>query len=140
VDSPTAAISDTLRAQVQDAVSRAIEESWTPAELSSTLKGYFEISRAETIARTETGYAYGNGAAELYKSEGVELLNIVDGPGCLPFGHDDGAPKSDGDPGSVQPEAEADGQVWTVGQYQSAILGHPNCTRTAVVFVSDKES
>jgi len=139
VDSPTAAISDTLRDQVKGAVSRAIEEKWTPAELSETLKGYFEISRAQTIARTETGFAYGNGAAELYKAEGIEKVQILDGPGCLPFGHDDGAPKASGDPGIVEAEAEADGQVWTVAEYQGAILGHPRCVRGAVPFLGDKE-
>jgi len=128
VDSTTgSAISDTLRAQVQDAVSLAIEESWTPAELSTTLKGYFEISRAQTIARTETAVAYGNGAAELYKTESIEQLNVKDGPGCLPFGHDDNAPAPADEKGIVQAEAQAEGQVWTVGQYQSAIIGHPNC-------------
>ena len=138
IDSTTgAAISDTLRDLVNGAVSRAIEESWTPQELASTLKGYFEISRAETIAITETGYAYGNGAAELYKSEGVELLDVVDGPGCLPYGHDDAAPQPDDAPGTVQADAQADGQSWTVGQYQSAILGHPRCVRVCTPSFSD---
>jgi hypothetical protein len=131
------AISETLRAQVKQAISKAIEESWTPQQLSSTLKSYFEVSRAQTIARTETGFAYGNGAAELYKSEGIEQLKVSDGPGCLPFGHDDKAAKSGGDVGVVDVTTEADGQIWTVSQYQGAILGHPNCVRVAVPYLSD---
>jgi len=138
VDSTTgSAISETLRMQVKDAVSLAIEEKWTPAELSSTLKSYFEISRAQTIARTETAFAYGNGAAELYKTEGVEMLNVKDGPGCLPYGHDDAAPEPDDAPGTVQASAEAEGQVWTVNEYQGAIIGHPNCVRVATPYFAD---
>jgi hypothetical protein len=52
----------------------------------------------------------------------------------LPLGHDDGAPAPSGEPGSFEPEAEADGQIWTVEQYQAAILGHPNCVRVAVPY------
>jgi hypothetical protein len=138
VDSTSgSAISDKLRRDVKDAISRAIEESWTPQELSSTLKSYFEVSRAATIARTETGFAYGNGAAELYKSEGIDDLKVNDGPGCLPFGHDDQAAKASGDVGVVDATAEADGQIWTVAQYQGAILGHPNCVRVAVPYFRD---
>jgi hypothetical protein len=133
------AISETLRNLVNGAVSRAIEEKWTPAELASTLKQYFEISRAQTIARTETGFAYGNGAAELYKAEGIDQVNVVDGPGCLPFGHDDNAPQPDDAPGTVQAEAQADGQVWTVGEYQSAVLGHPNCVRVATPYFAEEK-
>lgn len=130
------AISDTLRGQVKDAVAKAIEESWTPQQLSSTLKGYFEISRAQTIARTETAFAYGNGAAELYKAEGIELVEVKDGPGCLPYGHDDDAQAADGTPGVVQADAEAEGQVWKVGAYQGAVIGHPNCVRVATPYVA----
>lgn len=134
------AITDTLRRQVEDAIRTAIEERQTPAELRDVLAQYFDESRAETIARTETGYAYGNGAAEVYGDNGIDMVVVHDGPGCLPFGHDDSAPASSEDEGVVESDAQAEGQIWTLAQYQGAILGHPNCVRVAVPYFASSAS
>lgn len=139
IDNPNGewVISNTLRDVVRDKVSTAIVEGWSPDKLTESLRSQFGDRRAETIARTETGYAYGNGAAEVYTEFGAEFVEILDGEGCLPNGHVAGAPKASGDPGVVEEESEANGQVWTVAQYQAAILGHPNCVRAAVPWFSD---
>ncbi len=140
IDNPNGAfaISDTLRGVVRDTVTKAIAEGWSPDKLASSLRSEFGDWRAETIARTETAFAYGNAAAEGYKELGVEYLEIVDGAGCLPQGHDDGAPEPSGDRGVIEEDAQADGQIWTVEQYQENPIGHPNCIRAAVPTASDE--
>lgn len=143
IDNPNAKfrIDETLRADVQSVVTTAIEEGWSPEKLEEALRAHFEPWRAETIARTETGYAYGNAAAEVYAENDVDLLEILDGAGCLPEGHDDGAPLPSGTPGIVESGAQANGQIWTVEQYQEHIIGHPNCVRgTAVYIAPEKEA
>jgi hypothetical protein len=134
IDNPNGmfSVSDTLRGMIRDRVAQSISEGWSPQELASSLRDQFGDWRAETIARTETGYAYNNAAAEGYRELGVEYLEIVDGDGCLPDGHDDTAGTPSGEPGVIEDDAEADGQVWTVDQFQEHPLGHPNCVRGAV--------
>jgi hypothetical protein len=129
IDNPNAryAISEQLRGVVNDKVTQAIAEGWSPQQLASSLRADFEPWRAEAIARTETGLAYINASAEGYKELGVEMVEIVDGDGCLPHGHDDGAPLPSGEPGVIEEDAQANGQVWTVDQFQENPIGHPNC-------------
>jgi len=130
-------ISETLRAQVQGLTSRAIQEGWSPQQLKAHLEQHFGSWRAETIARTEVGLAAGKGAAEAYRAADIQWVQILDGTGCLPDGHEDGAPKAEGTPGVVQPQNEADGQVWTLDQYQEQVLGHPNCVRGTVPYTPE---
>lgn len=137
IDSPNPflAIDDTTRTFVRETVTKAINDGWSPGKLASTLAPQFGTARAEKIARTETGFAYGKGAAVVYRDAGVDLLGILDGPGCIPDGHDDDALEPDGDAiGVVQFDRQANGQVWTVEQYEQHLLGHPHCVRGAVVY------
>jgi len=134
VDNPNLkwVITETLRESVKNTVARAVEQGLSPQELTASLRTQFGDWRAETIARSETGMAYGNGAAEVYRENDVAYVEIYDGDGCLPEGHDDNAPAPIGTPGVVQSEAQANGQIWNVDQYQAHLLGHPNCVRGAV--------
>ncbi len=131
------AITETLRDRVQELTSTAVKDGWSPAKLASAIESDFGEARAEVIARTETGYAYGNGAAEIYSSQEIQNLQVLDGDGCLPEGHQDGAAAPSGDPGVVEDDAQANGQIWTVAQYQADILGHPQCVRAAIPYIAD---
>jgi hypothetical protein len=102
------------------------------------MSGLFGEARASTIARTETAIAYNKGAAASYKAEGVSTVLVLDGEGCLPEGHDDGAPAPDGERG-VQDDAQADGQIWTPDEYAELPTGHPNCVRSAAPITEQNE-
>jgi len=136
---PTWAIGETMRADIQSKVAQAIDQGWSPQRLASELRDSLGFARAETVARTETALAYGFGAQEAFADAGVELVQILDGSGCLPGGHVNGAPKASGEEGTVEEEAEANGQVWTLDQYRERTIGHPNCVRAAVVYLTEKQ-
>ena len=70
-------------------------------------------SRAEMIARTEAAYAAANGDIAGFRETGVEYVEISDG--------------TDFD----EECALADGQVWTLDEYEANDLEHPNCGRSA---------
>jgi hypothetical protein len=139
VDNPDARyrIDDTLRERVKSAVAQSVEEGWSDKKLAANIRDAFGDSRARTIARTESGFSYGNGAATLYADNGVEMVEILDGDGCLPDSHEDDAPAPSGDPGVLDPDSEADGQIWTVDDYQENVLAHPNCVRAAVPYIPE---
>ncbi len=126
------AINETLREDLRSTVAQAIDKGWSPQELTSRLSDVFDRPRAEAVARTETGFAYNEGAADVYEEAGVEKVEILDGDGCLPIGHEEGSPAPSGDPGVIEPESEANGQVWTIAQFRAHKLGHPRCVRGAV--------
>lgn len=135
-DNPNAeyAITDTLRDAARQKVEQAVAEGWGASALKSELEDVFGSWRAETIARTETAIAYNEGASAVYLDAGVDLVEILDGPGCLPDGHDDGADEATGTPGQLEPDAQADGQIWDLATWQAHLIGHPNCVRAAVVY------
>lgn len=134
-DNPDArwVISDALRKTVQDKVAEAIANGWSHQQLGAEIREAFGFARAEMIARTEIHLVYGHSAAEGYREMGVAYVRIVDGPGCLPDRHDDKA-EAGGEPvaGVIDFDAPADGQVWSVDQYQEHLIAHPNCVRGAV--------
>lgn len=136
---PQFAIGEQLRSDINDKVTKAITEGWSPQKLSATLQDQLVRWRAQTIARTETAFAYGNGALVGFEEAGVELVEILDGPGCLPKGHNDGAPLASGQHGVVEESSQANGQVWTRDQYAANITGHPNCVRAAVAFIPETD-
>jgi len=127
---PEFAITDTLRDRINELVTQAIDEGWTGADLKQALQDEaFSAWRAETIARTETAIAYNKGALAYYKDNGIERVRVLDGAGCLPEGHEDGAaPPSDAE--GVQDDAEANGQVWTGEEADELEVAHPNCIRS----------
>lgn len=132
---PQFAITETMRDLVQSKVTAAIEQGWSPDKLAADLRESFGPARAKMIARTETALAHSKGTATIYEDESIQHVEIFDGKGCLPKGHQEGA----GSPnktliGQIQADKEANGQIWTVAQYQDNLLGHPNCVRAAVPF------
>jgi hypothetical protein len=142
VDNPNPkwAIGETMRADIQSKVSMAIDQGWSPQRLAAELRDSLGFARAETVARTETALAYGFGAQEAFADAGVELVEILDGAGCLPGGHLDGSPAASGAEGEVEEESQANGQVWTLDQYRERTIGHPRCVRSAVVYLTEQQA
>ncbi|GAI53901.1 unnamed protein product, partial [marine sediment metagenome] len=114
---------DVTKTWVMRAIRKGIEEGqsiqqmedrliWVRASWAKHQPG--KQSRAEKIARTETGMAYNMGSLIGYRdSEVVEFVNVYDG----------------GAPGSCAPCNEVNGQVWTVSYAMDHLLEHPNCIR-----------
>ena len=128
-------IPQTLMRDIRAKVTTAISEGWSPDRLAGELESStIGKARAERIARTETGMAYNEGAADVYEAGGQQYVEILDGPGCTPDGHDDTAGKPEALVGVVQTERLANGQVWTVSQLRQHLLGHPNCVRGSIPY------
>jgi len=137
---PKWSIAESMRADIGSKVAQAIDQGWSPQRLAAEIRDSLGFARAETVARTETALAYGFGAQEAFADAGVELVQVLDGSGCLPGGHMNGAPGATGEEGIVQEEAEANGQIWTLEQYRERTIGHPNCVRAAVVYLTEQQA
>jgi SPP1 gp7 family putative phage head morphogenesis protein len=105
-------ISDSTREMIKDYVIAAIKEGASPYEIEQGIKQHYAFSdaRAETIARTETGFAYNRGAIAGYRQAGVTQVEVIDG-------EDD------------EECAAANGQIWSLDEAEADPLAHPNCTR-----------
>ena len=93
------------------------------ADLQAAITDNFEGMsdyRAEMIARTETAYAAANGDIAGYRETGVEYVEISDG--------------TDFD----EECADADGQVWSLDEYEADPLEHPSCGRSASAISTDE--
>jgi len=110
-------VSDTVRDQVKNTLTRGLEEGWTLEQVRDAVEGgpIWE-SRADVIARTEVGFALNRGTVDTYRGAGIEKVSVLDGPGCLKEGHDD-------------MKAGVNGQRWSVEDAEEYPLGHPNCRR-----------
>lgn len=115
-DNPDAdwSVEETTRARLREIESEAIEEGWSAAQLEERIEeaGLFTDARAEMIARTEIGRAEGLGHAAAYRVAGVEYVYIYDG---------------DSDEECIA----ANGETWTLEEYEANPLEHPNCERDA---------
>lgn len=123
-------VDDTTRQRLRDLVADAIDEGrgipWIEEELVNTFDRWIIVklgqaeptpqTRAEMIARTETGYAFNAGTAQSYRENGITEVEISDNEG----------------PNSCQACMEANGQVWTVTYFEMNLLEHPNCVRAAL--------
>ena len=92
-------------------------------DLASAIQANFEGMsdwRSELIARTETAYAAANGDIAGFRDTGVEYVEISDG--------------TDFD----QECADADGQVWSLDEYEADPLQHPQCGRSASAISTDE--
>jgi len=136
VDSPTVGVSitETLRDSIRGKVTAAIAEGWSPQKLTAELTDALGKTRAERVARTETALAYNEGAYEVYAAGGQEYVEILDGDGCIPDGHDDLAEKPDGTVGIIQFDRLANGQIWALADFHAHLIGHPNCVRAAIPY------
>ena len=80
--------------------------------------------RAERIARTETAIASNQATREVYRREGIGYIEVIDGPGCGVYSHDDGS--------------EANGMIITMQEAASfPDVSHPNCARAFSPIVDD---
>jgi len=121
-------IDETTRDRIRDVLQDALadEEGESLTGLADRIRSAvddaysFSPSRALTIARTETAFAYGHGAGLAYRQNGITHVEISDGDG------DDEC-------------AEADGQIWTVDEYLDEPIAHPNCVRSAAPVVDVDE-
>lgn len=112
VDNPGWAIDESTRDMIRRYVKSELENAGTPAEIERGIREHYAFSenRAETIARTETGFAYNHGSVEGTRQAGLQYVDVYDG---------------DYDAAC----AAADGQVWTLEHAEANPLQHPNCVR-----------
>jgi HK97 family phage portal protein len=124
-------ITSTTRTAIQEVLQYGNEQGWSIQELVSGdeehdgLKKIVEETyknRSRTIARTELGNAQNDVAAERYKTNGVNLVEILD----------------NGDTDDDEECKIANGQIWTVEYFEANTLEHPNCTRTCVPYFGDQ--
>jgi hypothetical protein len=116
-------LDDTTKSLVQNSLQDAIAKGSTPTEISDMLQGNFAFSpsRAMTITRTETGYAWNSGAIGIAKAAGMNAVIVSDGQ-------------------DFDAECqEADGQTWTVEYAENHQLQHPNCSRSFTATQADPE-
>lgn len=73
----------------------------------------YKTWQADRIARTETAVAFNRGSSNLMREAGIHEVDIVDGE------EDEAC-------------ASANGEVWTLEQYESDPIEHPNCTRVGL--------
>jgi hypothetical protein len=107
------AVAETTKDDIRLLVGRQAEEGWSSEELAKQIRAKGDIasrSRSLTIARTESGTAYNQGAIAAYRAGGITHVDVLDGD-------DD------------EPCASANGARWTVEEAEANPLGHPNCTR-----------
>jgi len=106
-------VAETTKDDIRLLVARQADEGWSVEELQKQIRAKGDIasrSRALTIARTETGQAYNQGAIAAYRAGGVTHVDVLDGD-------DD------------EICAAANGARWTLDEAERNPLGHPNCTR-----------
>lgn len=108
-------IEDVTRQRVAGYVAQATRDGMSIGQLGRLIRedasGAFSRSRAETIARTETGTVYNSASAAGYRASGrVAMVRVFDGD-------------------EDEPCKSANGALWTLDRAEAEPLGHPNCTR-----------
>jgi len=110
-------IEATTRNRVAAYVAKAADDGLSIGQLRAMIRadssGAFSASRAETIARTETGTVYNQATIASYRDSGlVDSVLVFDGQ------DDDDECRA------------ANGQVWTLDDAEANPLEHPNCRRS----------
>lgn len=125
-------IVEVTRQELVECLQYGNENGWSIGRLvrgDETQRGIRDIveqtykGRAETIARTELGEAQNRAAAERYKANGVDRVEILDN------GNDD-----DDEPCKI-----AAGQIWTNAYFSDHLLEHPRCTRAGAPYFGERE-
>jgi len=124
-------MSDVLRDNVRSALTYASERGWGIDQLlrgDEDRPGLRELlednNYTRTVARAELGTAQNAATAERYKAAGLDKVEILDG------GADDSAPACN----------LANGQIWTVANFEAHPLQHPNCSRAAAPYFGDEDA
>ena len=105
---------DAITAAIRDVVSQGAQEGLGPADIADRLTDrvgslpVWDEARAETIARTETMFAYNDAALTSYREYGVERVEAIDGD-------------------EDEECASRNGQTYTLDE-SLAITDHPNGT------------
>lgn len=106
-------VAETTKQEIQMLVGQQAGNGWSNEELAQAIRDA-GITRSQTrsltIARTESGTAYNQGAIAAYKAGGITHVDVLDGD-------------------EDEPCASANGARWTVEEAENNPLGHPNCTR-----------
>lgn len=74
--------------------------------------------QAERIARTESAVSFNRASSELMREAGISHVEIIDGV------DDDDC-------------AAANGEIWTLEEYESNPVAHPNCTRVGLPVIDE---
>ncbi len=136
---PIWSITGDMRADINAKITAGLEGGWSPQRLGNELTDILGRSRAMTVARTETAFAFNEGTILAMEDAAIENVRILDGSGCLPIGHRDGAPAASGTVGVVEEANEANNQIWPVAEFRIRKVGHPNCVRAAVIHIDKEE-
>lgn len=105
-------VAQTTRDGANELLQEALAKGWSYQKLADKLDeaGLFSDARANTIARTEMGFAQNYGQCETYKGAGFETVIVQDG--------------------DCDECREVDGQEWPVERSLDEPLGHPCCVRS----------
>lgn len=128
-DNPNAkwSVAQTVRDEIRAKVATAIKDGWSDQRLRDEIEGdAIWTARAEMIARTETAIAVNRGALKTYDNADVDHVIVLDGPGCLEDGHEDG-------------EAGVNGEEWTLERAEEYPVGHPHCRRDFAPVINAQE-
>ena len=103
---------DVVRAQLRVAIRRGLPNAQTEQLIRGAVG---HVYRAERIARTESAFATNEAASQIYGKEGIDQVEVLDGPDCGWTSHDD--------------PLKADGRVVSVAEARRQPISHPNCVR-----------
>ena len=125
---PVYAITDGTREMIRTAVSRALDEGWTPMELRERLQDNeaFSNERALNIARTETAGAVGHGSMEGAYVAGMDEKKWLASAGAC------GDCEDNDDAGWIDIDDDFPSGDDTVG-------AHPNCTCDVIYRRTEEE-
>lgn len=124
-------ITATTLEALREVLQRGAAEGWSIRDLARGRDGAPGIRqiieetyrhRAETIARTELGWAQNAATVGRYKEAGVSKVQILD----------NGLTDDD------EPCQVANGQIWSLAYFEAHPLEHPNCTRAAAPYFGDE--
>lgn len=113
-------LEESTRNMIKSDLVKGMDNGSTPIQIASDIKDNyaFSSSRAENIARTETGFAWNDAAIASYETQGYKSVLVYDG---------------DGDTACQ----DANGQTWSIAYAKEHLLEHPRCVRSFGPSTSD---
>lgn len=116
-------IAETTKQEIKDLIERAAATGLSVDDLAlqlAELEDIRSLTRAQTIARTETANAYNAATLTAYRDGGVTRVRVLD---------------SDNDTAC----RNADGQIWTIEEALVRRIEHPNCARGFQAIIDEAE-